>query len=283
MPLYKPSELLQFLESLNLRPKKGLSQNFLIDGNIIRKIIQVSHVEEGDIVLEIGPGPGSLTEALLQAKAHVIAVEKDNDLASALKRFKTEENQLDIYCEDVLEFDIKSTLAPLLKSNKKAKVIANLPYHITTPILATLVEMEELFSSITVMVQDEVARRFVAKPNTKDYSSFSLFLQFFSNPYYAFQVSKRCFFPAPKVQSAIVVLQLKTPPQVSSQQAFFIMTRTAFAQRRKMLRSSLDSLYDKNTVSEALESLHLRNDARPENLTLQNWLDLFEILHKLQK
>lgn len=277
MAIYKPTELLQFLESLGISPKKGLSQNFLIDGNIIRKIVDTAQLQAGDVVLEIGPGPGALTEALLNSGAHVIAVEKDRVLAKALERLQTPDNRLHIYCEDVMEFPIDEVIRSFTPN--KAKVIANLPYHITTPILAHLVQKNTLFSRIVVMVQEEVARRFVGLPGTSEYSSFTVYLQFFSNIKFAFSVSNNCFFPPPKVESAVVVLEPKAPPAISDQEAFFKLTRTAFGHRRKMLRASVKELYPPEVIMQALESMNLNPLIRPECLSLQNWLTLFNKIH----
>lgn len=278
MPIYKPSELLQFLTELGISPKKGLSQNFLIDGNIIRKIVAAAQVEPGDIVLEIGPGPGSLTEALLDAGAMVVAVERDSILANALERLKSDERSLKIFCEDIMSFDLEKNLKALLSPGKKAKVIANLPYHLTTPIISELVTRKDLFSSLTLMVQDEVARRFIAKPGTSAYSSFTVFLNYHCRPRYAFMVSKNCFFPPPSVQSAVVVLDIIPPPKVSSEAKFFEMTRRAFEHRRKMLRGSLRDLYDPIKITEALNELKLNPLARPEELSLEQFILLFESL-----
>ena len=212
MPIYKPSELRTFLNQLGIKPKKGLSQNFLIDGNIVRKIVAAANVVPGDVVLEIGPGPGSLTQALLEAGADVLAVEMDSTLAEALERLQTPEKKLQIFCLDILNFSLQKNLLPLLKNGKKAKVIANLPYHLTTPILAMLIPHHLIFSSLTLMVQEEVGRRFTALPNTSEYSSFTVFLQFYSVPVYAFTVSRNCFYPVPKVDSAVVSLNLNPLP-----------------------------------------------------------------------
>lgn len=275
MPIYKPAELHAFLDSLGISPQRRLSQNFLIDGNVIRKIIAAAEVSPGDVVLEIGPGPGGLTEVILDAGAHVCAVEKDRVLAEALKRL---DGPLDVFCEDILQFPIEKELAPLLAGGKKAKVIANLPYHLTTPILAHLMSLGHLFSSIVVMVQEEVARRFVALPSTPEYSSFTLHLNFYSKPSYAFTVSNNCFYPKPKVDSAVVKFELRAPPEVSDRQAFFLMTRTAFAQRRKMLRRSLKELCGSERVEKGLKGLSLNAQSRPEELSLEQFLGLFEAL-----
>jgi 16S rRNA (adenine1518-N6/adenine1519-N6)-dimethyltransferase len=278
MPIYKPSELHQFLNQIGAFPKKGLSQNFLIDGNILRKIVTAAQVEPGDIVLEIGPGPGSLTEELLKSGAHIIAVEKDPVFAKALERLKTPGNTLDIFCDDILIFPVEKELAPRLSPSKKAKIIANLPYHLTTPIIAQLITQKHLFSTLVLMVQDEVARRFTAQPKTSEYSSFTVFLNFYSRPHYAFTVNSSCFYPKPKVNSAIVLLELKEPPAVSDVESFFILTRTAFKHRRKMLRSSLRDIYSPGTIESALTSIGLSPKARPEELSLDQFLLLFKIL-----
>jgi len=278
MPLYKPSELMQFLHEIDASPKKRLSQNFLIDGNIIRKIVQTAHVQPGDIVLEIGPGPGVLTEACLEAGAHVIAVEKDTVLANALKRLNPEGDRLSVHTMDIMDFDVSQEVP----KGKKVKVIANLPYHLTTPILAKLVENHALFSMIVVMVQDEVARRFTAKPHTSEYSSFTVFLDYYSTPHYAFSVSRHCFFPAPRVDSAVVKLVLKENSTFEDPSPFFKMTRTAFGHRRKMLRSSLRDLYGSEVVLAALKIMGKLETARPEEFSLQEFLLLFDALKRVQ-
>jgi 16S rRNA (adenine1518-N6/adenine1519-N6)-dimethyltransferase len=279
MSIYKPSELRLFLHELGIFPKRGLSQNFLIDGNVIRKILATAQVEPGDWILEIGPGPGSLTQALLDAGVHVIAVEKDAILAQALNRLQTSDNRLEVFCADILKFPIEDTFKARLKG-KRAKVIANLPYHITTPILAKLVPLHDVFSSIIVMVQEEVARRFVALPGTKEYGSFTVFLKFYTNPSYVFSVSPRCFYPEPKVYSAVVKLDLKESFPLENSESFFNLTRTAFEHRRKMLRASLKDLFDSNRISAALEAIGQNPLARPETLSLEDFLNLHSILFK---
>ncbi len=282
MPLYKPSELHLFLNQLGIHPKKGLSQNFLVDGNILRKIISVSKVEAGDLVLEIGPGPGALTQALLEAGAHVIAVEKDPILAKALEGLQTNDNRLTIYCEDIMLFKLEAVLTPILMNGKRAKVIANLPYNITTPIIVKLAPQRHLISAMILMVQEEVARRYVAQPKTSDYGSITVFLNYFTRPRYAFGVSPNCFYPVPTVKSAIVILELKPPPDVSSEANFFLMTRTAFEHRRKMLRGSLRDLYSPEAVIHALEAIGYHSQTRPEDLSLDDFVALFRELQREQ-
>lgn len=280
MPIYKPSELRQFLEELGVHPKKGLSQNFLIDGNILRKIVSAAHVAPGDIVMEVGPGPGSLTEELLNSGATVIACEKDDVFARELERLKSDKHHLEVHCDDIMTFPVEQSLRPYLKGGKKAKVIANLPYHLTTPIIAQFVEQRHLFSTLVFMVQDEVAKRFVAKPKTKDYGSFTIFLNFYTRPSYAFTVGRKCFYPSPKVDSAVIVLELKDPPKVSDEEAFFVLTRTSFKQRRKMMRSSMRDIYPPALMEASLEEIGHSPMARPEELSLDDFIKLFEILYK---
>ncbi len=277
---YHPSELQAFLSELGLSPKKFLSQNFLIDGNIVRKILHLAEIKEGDHVLEIGPGPGALTEALLQEKAFVTAVEMDPAFAKALEDLPREESQLEVVAQDFLTFDVEKWCKT---KKKKIKVVANLPYHITTPILAMLLPLHTYIESLTVMVQKEVAQRFLAKPGSKDWNSFSLFLQFYAHTAYGFTVEPTCFFPKPKVQSAVVKITLKKPPEVSSEERFFKMTRAAFQQRRKMLRASLKKIYSIENIEASIKELGEKATVRPEDLSLHDFLRLFEIIEKKDK
>lgn len=282
MPIYKPSELHLFLEQLGVSPKKGLSQNFLIDGNILRKIVATAQLSAGDLVVEIGPGPGSLTEELLNAGANVLAIEKDPAFAQALQRLNPQGGRLEVFCEDVMDFPMESVVRSKLRPGQKAKVIANLPYHLTTPIIASLIKKRECFSTLVLMVQEEVARRFIARPKTGEYSSFTVFLNFYSRPSYAFTVSRQCFYPSPKVDSAIVVLALQPPPPIVHEDDFFVMTRTAFEHRRKMLRGSLRELYPSEKIELALTEIGKSPLSRPEELSLDEFLRLFTLLDFLR-
>lgn len=271
--------LIPFLAELNTHAKKSLSQNFLVDNNILDKIIKLAQIDEQDIVLEIGPGPGALTQKILLQKSKVIAVEKDTILSQALNRLKTEKVHLEIYNQDICDFAIEDVIQAKLKENQKAKVLSNLPYQLTSTILSLFLPLYPLFSSLTFMVQEEVARRIVAKSNTEDYSSLSILTHIYSNPSYGFKVKRGCFYPIPKVDSAVVHLELKKPPQICLTD-FFKMTRTAFQHRRKMLRASLKDLYAPQVVEHALESLGLSPKSRPEEISLENLISLFELLQK---
>jgi 16S rRNA (adenine1518-N6/adenine1519-N6)-dimethyltransferase len=177
-----------------------------------------------------------------------------------------------------MQFPADAVIGSRLGCGEKAKVIANLPYHLTTPIIADIVKKRHLFSHLVLMVQDEVARRFSATPGTSEYSSFTVFLNFYSHSKYAFKVSNQCFYPKPKINSAIVVLELKEPPYVSDETAFFALTRTSFEQRRKMMRSSLRNLYASADVEAALTEIGHSPQARPEELSLDSFISLFEKL-----
>jgi 16S rRNA (adenine1518-N6/adenine1519-N6)-dimethyltransferase len=274
MPLYKPSELRAFLEEIGASPKKSLSQNFLIDGNIIRKIAVLADIQAGDTILEIGSGPGVLTEELLARGAHVLAIEKDRKFAAALNRLQTKDNRLTVIEGDVLDEDISSYLKP------NTKLVANLPYQITTPVLTKFLPRKQFFQSITVMVQKEVATRFLGHPSTKDYGSITVFVRFYSEPAYGFTVEPTCFYPPPRVRSAVVKFTLRAHPAVSSEEAFFAMTRRSFQQRRKMLRSSLKNDYDLVTIDRGLEKIGKGIQVRPEDLSLDDFLVLFKEIEK---
>lgn len=274
MKVCNPSILQAFLREKGLHAKKGLSQNFLIDGNIIQKILDVSGVKPGDLCLEIGPGPGALTQGLLDRGAHVLAIEKDIVFAEALLRLQTPDSRLHVACGDILEFP----LADLFERGKKVKIVANLPYHITTPILALLLPLHTRIETLTVMVQKEFADRIAALKRTPEYSSFTLFLQFYASLKNTFVVSPNCFFPRPKVFSALVHCSLHPPLLDHNVAGFFQMTRTAFGQRRKMLRSSLKDLYEIEHITLALSTIGHPPTVRPEELSMEEFIRLYAFL-----
>jgi 16S rRNA (adenine1518-N6/adenine1519-N6)-dimethyltransferase len=275
MPLYRPSELRSLIEQLGTRAKKSLSQNFLIDGNILRKILEVSQVAPGDGVLEIGPGPGALTEALLLSGCTVVAVEKDSMF---IEHLKTLPGRLTLHHADILSCSIQELLPA-----QKTKVIANLPYQITTPILQKLLPMKEHLSSLTLMVQKEVGERLVAEVGTPAYSSLTLFAQYYAKAQLCFIVKPSCFYPAPKVESCVVRFDLHAKSPSILPELFFAITRTAFCQRRKMLRRSLQSLFPAPQIEKALESLNLSLEARPEQLSFEEFEALAHRLYTAEK
>jgi len=254
MSVATPTALLSFLRQIDAKPLRALSQNFLIDANIVRKIADQVGAAPGNTILEIGPGPGALTEELLKRGAQVIAIEKDSRFARALSRLQIE-NRLTVIEADVLDFDFMQLPASL-------KVAANLPYHITTPILEKLCAHRKLFSSAHLMVQKEVAERMTAQPGSKEISSLTLFLQLYAEVSMALKVSRNCFYPAPKVDSSVIQLLFHEPP-LENPEELLHWIRRAYQQRRKMLRSTLN-------LKGPAASL------RPEVLSLKDWVTLFQ-------
>lgn len=273
-----PSVLHAFLNEHGLKAKKQSSQNFLIDGNIIDKIILSAEVCSSDVILEIGPGPGALTQKMLSSGATVFAVEKDRSLAKALERLQTEDRRLHVLEMDFLKLDLDTLFSSCLQRGQKIKVVANLPYHITTPILSSLLPKAALIDTITVMVQKEVAQRFTAEKGTKQYSSYTLYIQHFGQVKYCFTVEPTCFYPKPSVQSAVVKFTLAKREPIDDEESFFRMIRTAFLQRRKMLKSSLKSEFGSHTIEASLKTLGLNPLARPEELSRQEFLHLYKLL-----
>lgn len=252
------SELIPFLKSVETRPKKGLSQNFLVDAKIVEKIVNLAEVKPGDIVLEIGPGPGALTKALLERGARLFAVEMDPVFAKELERFQN--GQLQVFLADFLKF-------PIERLPKNFKVVANLPYHITTPILEKL--FASSFSSITIMVQKEVAERMKAQEGSKVFGSLSLFVQYYTKVLSSFDVPPTCFYPQPNVDSTVIRLDAAPLPDIEPE-FFFSLVHKAFQQRRKMITSSLS--LPKEQIRGALEEVKARIDARPETLSFNQWV-----------
>lgn len=260
------SDLLLFLESLGVHPKKSLSQNFLIDSNIVRKTLDLADIQPGDQVLEIGPGPGALTAKLLERGAYVTAVEKDTLFAKELERLQN--GKLTVIEADVLALDWN------FLDKGPWKVLGNLPYSITTPILEAVCKGS--FVSFTFMVQKELADRLKAPPGSKECGSISVFLQSHGQITGSFPVSRSCFYPSPSVDST--VLSIAFYPE-KEPDALFGLVRTAFQQRRKMITSSLKKLFPQEKIKEALSFAGASTFARPEALTLKEWRSLFKHLH----
>lgn len=277
MNTYRPSVLQELLNQWGVSAKKGLSQNFLVDGNIIRKIVLLAEVLPGDHVIEIGPGPGALTEALLESGAFVTAIEMDKGFATALERLQTPDDRLKIIQGDFLKFPLEDFFAA--HPNTRFKVVANLPYHITTPILTLLLPFDRFVESLTIMVQKQFADRMKARAKTSNFSSFTVFLEFYSTVTKSFDVSPNCFYPKPKVHSTVIHCKLHPPLLDEAVAGFFTMTRTAFHQKRKMLRTSLKELYPIEAVEQALTFLNEPVTARPEELSTAQWIELFKKLN----
>lgn len=262
------------LKTFDIRADKRLGQNFLISEQVVQDIIEVSVIKPGDTVLEIGPGIGTLTQGLLAAGANVLAVEIDTRLLSVLEKTLGQRDNLCIVNDDILKLDIVQTLRDNNFAADNFKVVANLPYYITTPIILKLLEERLPIERIVTMVQKEVAERIVAKPGKKDYGVLSVAVQYYTKAEIAFVVPAESFMPAPAVESAIIVCHrhLTPPIDIDDEKIFFRTVKAAFAQRRKMLRSTLMNIgFNKEQVQEWLTLADIDGSKRGETLSLNDF------------
>ncbi len=278
--LSNPKVTIEVIKKHNISFQKRYGQNFLIDGRVIEKIIRAADITKEDVVLEIGPGIGTLTQYLAEAAGKVYAVEIDKNLIPVLDETLSEYDNVEVINEDILKVDIKG----LLGEKGKCKVVANLPYYITTPIIMRLFEENIPADSITVMVQKEVAERMQAKPKTKDYGALTLAVRYYAEPYIVANVPPNCFMPRPNVGSAVIRLTKWEKPQleVHDEALMFKLIRASFNQRRKTLQNGiynfLELSYTKEQVSDALISMGLDENIRGEALTLEQFAQLANIL-----
>lgn len=268
--------------------QKKFGQNFLIDPHVLDKIIRAAQIQKEDTVLEIGPGIGTMTQYLAEAAGQVIAVEIDENLIPILQETLSAYDNVHVIHEDILNVDIRA-LVQEYHGGKPIKVVANLPYYITTPIIMGLFEQHVPVDSITVMVQKEVAERMQAGPGTKDYGALSLAVQYYAEAYLVANVPPNCFIPRPKVGSAVVRLTVhQTPPvKVKNEKLMFALIRASFNQRRKTLLNGLNNSpeisYSKEEIGKALEDLGLSPSVRGEALTLGQFGELanyFSAVHQ---
>lgn len=272
----------EIIKKYDFKIQKKYGQNFLTDDNILEGIADASGIDRGDTVLEIGPGIGSLTRLLCERADRVIAVEIDRMLIPILEEELKEYNNLTIVNNDILKTDISEFAG----DNKRIKVVANLPYYITTPIIMELLEKYDIFDSITVMVQKEVAERMQEGVGTKSYGALSLAVQYYSRPEIVLHVSKNCFLPKPDVDSAVIRLDIyppeERPVKVNDSEKMFKLIRAAFNQRRKTLVNAVSNAgnleYSKNEIAEALKEIDKPETIRGEALTLQEFARLSDIL-----
>ncbi|HIJ59828.1 MAG TPA: ribosomal RNA small subunit methyltransferase A [Nitrospirae bacterium] len=243
--------------------KKQLGQNFLFDPSILRRIVDVSGLTDNDLVIEIGPGHGRLTDLLINKAERVIAIEIDSYFANQLKERYKEYGNINIVEGDALKFNYNSL--PYFK------VVANIPYYITTPIIFNLLKSNKNLISMTFTLQKEVAKRISAKPNTKDYGALSVAIQYYGKPEIAFIIPRGAFRPIPKVDSAVIHIEMfKQPPiQVGNEKIFFNIVKSAFHQRRKTLSNSLKSLIP--NVKFFLEKIGIDSMRRGETLSLEEF------------
>lgn len=279
MYLSNPTNTLAVINKHEFAFQKKFGQNFLIDEGIVNKIVREAGVTKDDFVLEIGPGIGTMTQLLCEQAGGVAAVEIDTNLIPILKETLAEYDNVTIINEDILKVDIKK-LAEEKNGGKPIKVVANLPYYITTPIIMGLFESNVPIDSITVMVQKEVADRMQVGPGTKDYGALSLAVQYYSKPQVVINVPPECFIPRPNVGSAVIRLtRYKEPPvKVKDEKLMFKLIRASFNQRRKTLANGLNNSpeinFSKEEITAAIESLHKGPSIRGEALTLSEFAAL---------
>jgi len=266
------------LKKYDIKPKKKYGQNFLIDGNVLRRIITLSKVSEKDGIIEIGPGIGALTEALAEAAYRVLAYEIDEKFITVLNNELIKYKNLRIIEKDFLKANICEDISLWLEGCKRLVAISNLPYYITTPIIFKLLEEGKLINEFYLMVQKEVGTRLTATPGSKEYGALSVFMEYKATSEILFEVSKNCFYPKPEVESVVIAIKRKQPPiVVKSENDFLLFIRKIFSQKRKTLMNNIYGCYsiNKEQIQSTLNKLNLRLDIRSENLDLQEIRDIY--------
>lgn len=277
--LGNPQNTIEILQKYQFTFQKKFGQNFLIDTHVLDKIIHAADIGKKDMVLEIGPGIGTMTQYLAEAAGKVIAVEIDKNLIPILSDTLNGYENVQIINEDVLKLDIQK-LVEEENAGRPIKVVANLPYYITTPIIMGLFESHVPLQSITVMVQKEVADRMQTGPGNKDYGALSLAVQYYAEPYIVANVPPNCFMPRPKVGSAVIRLTRheKPPVEVKDEKLLFHIIRASFNQRRKTLANGLNNSdrleIPKEAITEAIKQLGKGPSVRGEALTLEEFAKL---------
>jgi len=267
------------LAEYGLIPRKRWGQHFLVDPNILKKVIRTAQVEKEDVVLEVGPGLGEMTLALARQVKKVIAIEIDSILVAILEKKMKDYPNVEVVKGDILKVDFNQFLK---KEGHPIKVVANLPYQISTPLLFRFIESKEVFSTFTLMVQREVAKRLVASPGNKEYGSLSIFVQLFSNLSIRFLVKPSAFFPPPKVDSAVVYMEWKEKPMIEMNDEEWLkrVVKACFGYRRKTLINALkhSELTLPESIGLKMEEIGIDPRRRPETLTIQEFVSLAEAL-----
>lgn len=285
--LGNPKNTIEVIQRYEFAFQKKFGQNFLIDTHVLEKIIRAAGLTGEDMVLEIGPGIGTMTQYLAEAAGKVVAVEIDTNLIPILKETLAEYENVTVINEDILKVDIKK-MAEEYNGGRPIKVVANLPYYITTPIIMGLFESNVPIDNITVMVQKEVAERMQAGPGSKDYGALSLAVQYYAEPYIVANVPPNCFIPRPNVGSAVIRLtrHQQMPVEVKDSKLMFTIIRGSFNQRRKTLQNGLNNSpelsYSKEQIAKAIEQLGVSASIRGEALTLEQFGRLSDILGSIE-
>ena len=273
------NDTMAILKKYKISADKSLGQNFLVSDEVVEGIVESANINKEDIIIEIGPGLGVLTNLLLEKSDDVIAVELDNRMVEIISdRFK-EKTNLTVIHEDILKVDLKELLNNRKKSeNSKVKVVANLPYYISTPIIMKLLEQNQIIDEIIVMVQKEVGQRLTAKTGTRVAGAITYAVEFYSDATAIINVPKESFVPSPKVESVVIKLKIKKQTQDINKEMLFKVVKAAFSQRRKTLSNALvnGGIVEKNKLEEVLEKAGLEKNVRGENLTLEDFIKLCE-------
>ncbi|HEX3077086.1 MAG TPA: 16S rRNA (adenine(1518)-N(6)/adenine(1519)-N(6))-dimethyltransferase RsmA [Lachnospiraceae bacterium] len=286
--LSNPQNTIAILNKYNFVFQKKFGQNFLIDTHVLEKIVSAAGLTKDDLVLEIGPGIGTMTQYLAEHAREVIAVEIDQALIPILKDTLSEYDNVTVINQDILKVDINA-LALERNQGRPIKVVANLPYYITTPIIMGLFESHVPIENITVMVQKEVADRMQVGPGTKDYGALSLAVQYYAKPYIVANVPPNCFMPRPTVGSAVIRLttHTQTPIDVEDEKLMFRLIRASFNQRRKTLVNGLNNSPEislsKELIAKAIEELGVSPTIRGEALDLEQFARLSNIISRISK
>ncbi len=284
--LSNPQETIGILKKHSFQFKKKFGQNFLIDPHVLEKIVDAAQVTEDDFVLEIGPGIGTLTQYLCEHARQVLAVEIDKNLIPILQETLSSYQNVDVLQGDILKQDIQQ-IADTYNGGRPIKVVANLPYYITTPIIMELFESRVPLANVTVMVQKEVADRMRAQPGSKDCGALSLAVQYYAEPYIAAFVPPNCFMPRPNVGSAVIRLDClaKTPVEVKDEKLMFRLIRASFNQRRKTLQNGIanssELSFSKTQAAEAIKRAGFDASIRGEKLGLPEFARLADILTEI--
>lgn len=284
--LSNPQKTIEIIKKYEFCFQKKFGQNFLIDGHVLDKIIAGADVNKEDMVLEIGPGIGTMTQYLAEAAGAVVAVEIDRNLMPILEETLSDYDNVTVLQADVLSLDLNQ-LVQERHHGRPIKVVANLPYYITTPIIMALFEQHVPIDNMTVMVQKEVAARMKAGPGTKDYGALSLAVQYYAEPYIVANVPCNCFMPRPNVDSAVIRLKKydQPPVAVKDEALMFKMIRASFNQRRKTLVNGLNNspelTFTKEQITDAIEKAGLAPSVRGEALTLEQFAELANILAEI--
>ena len=282
--LGNPKNTIEVLQKYNFNFQKKFGQNFLIDTRVLEEIIDAAQITKDDFVLEIGPGIGTMTQYLCEAAREVVAVEIDANLIPILKDTLSAYNNVEVFNQDILKVDIAS-LARERNNDRPIKVVANLPYYITTPIIMGLFESHVPIDSITIMVQKEVADRMQEGPGSKEYGALSLAVQYYAKPEIVVNVPPSCFMPQPKVGSAVIRLTRheQPPVQVDNEKLMFQVIRASFNQRRKTLANGLNNFgsfgLNKEEIQSCIEELGVPVNIRGEALSLEQFAELSNIIY----